>query len=579
LDDVAAERSWSDRRWLIAGQRASASEVRKARAEGFAVAGFGVEAAAGACDLIIAADLKAVLAAAPAISASQAVVALPARPHVAGWAGDRTLQSLADDSEPLRTLAAAGRLAEFRLWTGADADDRIEVLRPDFTGEALPLFVLAELGVRFLRHLGMRSDKTIAGMEAGHRPGERHAGELATIRRTYDLSYGPYGYPTPARIFVGSDDEQMLGVRVLDYSIQKWSSMDAVVEPLDFRAVPVPREEKNRSKTGFSFCRFDIPRLTGFSGRGLYVDADMQVFQDITDLWTLPLDEADVLYALSSPSQGRTPQTSVMLLNCQALDWDVRRIVQGLDDGDYSYKELMSGLCIVPEERVQPGLPYWWNSLELHEPGRTCLIHYTDMHRQPWISANNPNGGLWYADCAEAIAAGFVDMEEINTAIRLGHVSPQLPHWLGLGLGLDDTDAAQAASHWIAPYHRFLSPKAPEGEVTLTGPDLVSGWAWDPARPDEAIEVEIEVDGQIAGSIICDVFSEQLARYGKGDGRHCFEYRLPPATVGGDRMIELRIAGASIVLRGCPLTAPGGEPSQDAAPAELVSVRREGVSA
>ena len=57
---------------------------------------------------------------------------------------------------------------------------------------------------------------------------------------------------------------------------------------------------------GFSFSRLQIPKLAGFSGRALYLDADMQVLGDIADLWTLPFDEADVLYALTPAAHGRT---------------------------------------------------------------------------------------------------------------------------------------------------------------------------------------------------------------------------------------------------------------------------------
>jgi hypothetical protein len=379
----------------------------------------------------------------------------------------------------------------------------------------------------------------------------RKTGGLPAVRRSFNISYGPYGYPVPARVFVGSDDQQMLGVKVLHYSIDKHSSMDVVVEPLDWRAMPVPKDPKNRSRTGFSFCRFDIPRLCGFAGRGIYVDADMQVFTDITDLWTLPLEEADLLYALTHPSQGRTPQTSVMLINCEKLRWDVHEIIAGLDEERYSYKELMSDLCLIPKGRAQPLIPYWWNSLEIYEPGRTSLIHYTDMHTQPWISHANKNGEVWYRTAAEAVRTGFISVAEVEEAVELGHISPRIFDWIGEPA---PKNYAALEATWVAPFNRFWTPKRPEGSVTLTADGRLVGWAWDPARPDEPIDVGLYDGDRLVRTITCADFGKFLAAHGKGSGRHAFDVPLPSA----DELelapeLHLRILDGDIPLLGSPV--------------------------
>ncbi len=54
----------------------------------------------------------------------------------------------------------------------------------------------------------------------------------------------------------------------------------------------MPKDEPNRGRTGFSFSRFQIPKLAGYKGRALYLDADMQVFGDIAELWDIPFDDA-----------------------------------------------------------------------------------------------------------------------------------------------------------------------------------------------------------------------------------------------------------------------------------------------
>jgi len=454
----------NQRPWLLAGSEADPAEVARARAEGFLVMALGEGAARFAADVAFAPDIETVARCGEALEANAGALIMPTYPHVEGWASSRTLAAWTGELPALQRLAAADRLFGVDLWTG-----RTGGLAGDL-GEEAPLRMLVEAGVRMARHLGVRRRAAgLSGFEAAAPFMQTVTGGVARLRRTSGLSYGPYGYPVPARIFVGADDAQLLGARVLDYSVQKHSTMDVKVEVLDFRRMPVPKDPKNRSKTGFSFCRFDIPRLCGYEGRAVYVDADMQVFADVTDLWTLPLDAADILCALSHPLDGRVPQTSVMLLNCAALPWRVEDVVAGLDEGRYGYKALMQRLCIHPADRVKPFLPHWWNSLERYEPGRTCLIHYTDMPTQPWVFPENKNGALWYAALAEAVREGFIAEAEIDEALAKGHVSPHLRAWAGLS---GDSGYPAAADSWVAPYRRFTGEEAKGAAVAAATPEM-----------------------------------------------------------------------------------------------------------
>ena len=124
----------------------------------------------------------------------------------------------------------------------------------------------------------------------------------------------------PMRIYVGSQEEQMLAVHVLEYSIRRSASLPVEVFPLHHARVeyPMPKDPRNRPRTPFSFQRFFIPSLAGNQGRAIYLDSDMQVFKDIRGLWDLPFDGADLLTVGEQGSTGRKPQFSVMLLNCAA---------------------------------------------------------------------------------------------------------------------------------------------------------------------------------------------------------------------------------------------------------------------
>jgi hypothetical protein len=535
------------RPWLICGEGADAALVGKARDEGFVILSVGRGFAKFPVDASLIVDIET-LRDHPEQALSQCgQVFLPAYPHLNGWATPRPAEAWEGILPMLGTLRSKGRLCYFELRSGSS-----QGALGDLGGEETALELLAAAGVKNARHLGVRTTAgRLSGFDATAPATRRFSGGIAALRRRHAISYGPYGYPVPARIFVGSDNEQLIGSRVLEYSIQKHSTMDVEVEVLDFSNAPIPKEPKNRSKTGFSFCRFDIPRLCQYSGRGVYVDADMQVFTDITLLWTLPLDDADVLYAQNHPCDGRVPQTSVMLLNCAALDWNVREVVGGLDEGRYSYTELMRDICIHPHERVRPLIPYWWNSLERYEAGRTALLHYTDMPTQPWVSRSNRNGGLWYAELVEALDTGFIREEEVVAAIDQGHVSPELPDWIGRG-GIKCDRRANAV--WVAPYHRFTRSSGQiEGRASLVENEIV-GWAFDSAAPDERIRLRVLDGEEPLFEFVADEPVDILARHGKGDGHHGFSVEVP-SEVWRSNLTSLRIcvAGSDAELEGSPL--------------------------
>jgi hypothetical protein len=538
----------AERSWLIAGDGADPTLVSKARTEGFLVLSIGSAFNRFPVDASLVVDVETMREHGTSLEIHGGCVIAPAFPHVDGWATKRPLSAWAEQLPRLQALLAQGRLMSFDLWTGST-----EGLTGDFGGEEIPLRLLVAAGVHMARHLGARNRGVARpGFEATGPLSERVTGGVAALRNATHISYGPYGFPIPAQIFVGSDDEQQMGVRLLEYSIQKHSTMDVQVEVLDFRRIPVPKDPKNRSRTGFSFCRFDIPRLCGYKGRGVYVDADMQVFADITDLWTLPLDEADVLYALSHPAQGRTPQTSVMLLNCEVLKWDVKEIIGGLDEGRYGYKDLMQNMCIHPAERVKPLLPYWWNSLERYEPGRTSLIHYTDMPTQPWVSHANKNGELWYRAFAEALDTGFINESEVADAIEKGHVSPRLPHWIGGDRSAVDENAAAV---WVAPYNRFTRSLAEvEGSVSLISDRRLAGWAFRPTAPEERVSLGLYDGADLLLTFQADTYADILERHGKGDGRHAFEVAIPSEIWRSNcTALSVRVVEPELELQGSPI--------------------------
>ena len=401
-----------------------------------------------------------------AIYKNAKVLILPFKPHVDCDRSSKSIYDHMNELPLLKKMDIEARLIWYNL-SSSKPNGVSPVIEAKFFSAEAALNILAACGVVTVRSLGIDGgnqysqqfddlkDKTLL-VNSHESFDKQFVGIAKTILRT-GIFYAPLDVQAPIKVFVGTDIAQMAGVKVLEYSIKKYASMSVEVIPIDDSEVPVPKDPANRSKTGFSFSRLHIPKLCGYKGRGIYLDADMQVFTDIAKLWRAPFEGANVLYSEQPTEKGRIPQYSVMLLNCSELNWDVNEIVQGFDDGKYDYRDIMYHLCLVPPSKKKPLLPFEWNSLEYYEKGKTCLIHYTDMPTQPWVSHDNKNGKIWYDCLREAIDCGFFAKEYLYEEIITGHVSPDLPRWIGLA---DPENYKEIKKKWIPPFRRFTNEGA-----------------------------------------------------------------------------------------------------------------------
>lgn len=262
----------------------------------------------------------------------------------------------------------------------------------------------------------------------------------------------------PVSVYVAATAAEWLPTRVLEFSIQEKSALPVQLHRIASfeRNIPMPRELRNRPRTPFSFQRFLIPELCGYQGRAIYLDADMQLFTDIGELWNTPMDGHDLI-TVREGTKGRKGQFSVVLLDCLRLRWRIESIVQGLDECRYTYEQLMHEMCVAGSvgRTLDPG----WNSLEKYEPGQTRLLHYTDMDTQPWVSLNNPLSHLWVDCLRRAIGVGFITEEELAREISAGHVRPSLMEELKRP-GARKGELRRLDRDYIAPYRSILSGKA-----------------------------------------------------------------------------------------------------------------------
>lgn len=381
-------------------------------------------------------DFDVVEACGENIDRNAKVLVMPWFPHFKNRPGTENLESLARRNSTLERLNAQGRLLWYNHSLAPETHGDSPVIQVRFFSSEAVLNLLAAAGVRQVRSLGIDGGNSyssqfqdLAGttlLSNQRTTFDVQFGEIAKILMNTGLDYAPMDVQAPVRVYVAATEAQMLAVKVLEYSIRKHASLTVQVNPLHLSGVeiPTPLKPENRPRTPFSFQRFLIPALTDHEGRAIYLDSDMQVFQDIRSLWNASLEDADLLAVQEPGSTGRRPQFSVMLLNCNSLRWDIEEIVGSLNEGRLTYEQLMYDMAIA--SRIRASLDPAWNSLERYHPEQTCLLHYTDMNTQPWLSCNNPLGYLWIRDLFEAIDRKFLSASDIADHVRRGFVRPSL---------------------------------------------------------------------------------------------------------------------------------------------------------
>lgn len=222
------------------------------------------------------------------------------------------------------------------------------------------------------------------------------------------------------RVFVGCTEAQWLPFAVLRHSIMKRTRQPVRIEPL-FEVgtpIPVPRETRNRQKTPFSFQRFTIPAAMSYQGKAVYLDSDMLVFDDIAELFERDFGDANVL--------GVPTDTSVLVLNCESLPWRIHDLVADLDAGKLSYDALMKCRSIAKIDYCLPGKWNWLDISADQMPRSTALLHFTLTTSQPWLTSGHRLGHLWLQELFDALDAGAIRPDDVESAVARGFVRPSL---------------------------------------------------------------------------------------------------------------------------------------------------------
>lgn len=229
------------------------------------------------------------------------------------------------------------------------------------------------------------------------------------------------------KIFIGTEPNQYVAQQVLIYSIKETLSVPAEIKPIQ-------QQQERKGGTNFGFVRFNVPKLAGYEGKAVYMDADQLVFHDMKEIFD-HLDDQHDLTCVRNPvgNFGNKPvpanynQSSVMVLNCERLkDWNpdtmFDNVVPNRDElgpQQIHYKDFMS-LQFMDQSRIKELDPAW-NHYNQKFPD-SKLVHFSHVRSQPWKNPKHPMTAMWTDWLRRAIKAGYISRVRLLIEIVRGHI-------------------------------------------------------------------------------------------------------------------------------------------------------------
>ena len=243
-------------------------------------------------------------------------------------------------------------------------------------------------------------------------------------------SYFPGLYCAIASALVFLNPEREVDVKMLDggLSYSSRESLSRLVRRMHKRArlefVPVDASIFGKATLGpgqshMAYCRLLLPHLLDVP-RLIYLDSDVLVFRDLSELYDLQLSEGKAVAAVSDsetlclgedsallatairlPPAGTYFNSGVMLMNLSELrrDYFFQRAVEFLNtwSGKYRFHD-QSAINFLLHERIQPLSVEWnwpaWRFDEQENNNLNCVLHYTTS--APW------------SDCATQAQPGVI---------------------------------------------------------------------------------------------------------------------------------------------------------------------------
>lgn len=241
------------------------------------------------------------------------------------------------------------------------------------------------------------------------------------------------------KIFVGTEPLQYIPQMVLADSIRRTTS-----SPFEIKFCT--QQQKRMGGTNFGFVRFMVPSYCNFEGKGIYLDADQLVLQDIKGLWNALPEGSDVGFVQDAEGffgdrpAVRANHTSVMIMRCDMLKtWDPSKIfdrvvhnkTEQLAEGQMRYRDFMY-LNWHDLSKMTPLDPRW-NHLNILRDD-TKLVHFTHVASQPWRNPKHRLAEFWETNLRQSISSGAIKKTEIIREIAKRHLHPHYLRCLSVKL-------------------------------------------------------------------------------------------------------------------------------------------------
>jgi lipopolysaccharide biosynthesis glycosyltransferase len=190
-------------------------------------------------------------------------------------------------------------------------------------------------------------------------------------------------------IFIGYDSKVKIAYHVLAESILRNSSTPVTISPINLSNLKniYTRKQDPLASTEFSFSRFLVPHLMNYNGWAIFMDSDMMMLSDITELWNLRKED----YAIQVCKHEYTPSSknkflgnnqtiyakknwsSLMLMNCskcKTLTPEYVNTRSGLELHQFKWLD----------ENLIGSIPLEWNWLVGEYPYKKDVhnVHFTE---------------------------------------------------------------------------------------------------------------------------------------------------------------------------------------------------------
>ena len=214
---------------------------------------------------------------------------------------------------------------------------------------------------------------------------------------------------TPIPIFVGYDPREAIAFHTCANSIIRHATQPVAIHPVALNLFKDYDETHTDGSNHFIYTRFLVPYLMHWTGWAIFIDGDMIVRDDITNLWNLRQSDKDVMvvkhdYKTRMPVKylgaknedyPRKNWSSVILWNCSSFP-NRHLTPEFVQQSTGSFLHRFSWLN---DERIGELPPEWnWLPDEYGPNPDAKLLHYTLGTPCFHEFADTPQGVEWHRE-------------------------------------------------------------------------------------------------------------------------------------------------------------------------------------